>query len=380
MKRVLITGGAGFIGKRLTFDLLLAGYKVRILDSLSSQIHGEIPIGLDWLSTEGIEFIRGNILSRETVESALIDCEYLIHLASETGTGQSMYQITKYNDVNIGGTALIFDILANNRNKFIIKKFILASSRSVYGEGAYFCSSCENSKCYPLPRTYQELASSQWEYKCPKCANFLKPSATSEDSPISSASIYAATKFGQEEITRISCLTMGVPYVIARLQNVYGEGQSLLNPYTGILTIFSNKLKLGLILPVFEDGLETRDFVHVDDVSNSLLACISSFQCNNQIINVGSGIATTMLDVARKMSLAMNCEPNIKITGEYRLGDIRHNFADITKLKALLNVTPKVELSEGLIRFAKWSNEQGITKDLVDVANSELKKRNLLGS
>lgn len=378
MKKVLITGGAGFIGTHLSKVLVKTGYEVRIIDSISPQIHGAIPKDLDWLASNNIEFIRESITKKEAVENALEGVSYVIHLAAETGTGQSMYEITKYNYVNSQGTALLLNAIANSDNH-TVERIILASSRSVYGEGAYVCKNCDSSKrIYPNSRTVEYLAKHYWEPLCPVCSNSLEPVPTNELDQVKPASIYAATKYAQEELIRVSCESLGIGYTSLRFQNVYGEGQSLQNPYTGILSIFSTRIRRKLELTIFEDGLESRDFVHVEDVVNSIQRCLLTKHPTNSVVNVGSGVATSVLEVAQKLANSMNTSPHIKITSDYRLGDIRHNFADITRLDDELDYKPVISLDEGLNRFCEWVCSQPLPEDLLDKANAELRTRKLM--
>ena len=379
MKKVLITGGAGFIGSYLTPVLLSKGYDVRIVDNLSPQVHGQIPAALDWLYGDGIEFIRGSITERKTMLKALEGVTSVIHLAAETGTGQSMYEIDKYNEVNSQATALMFDIIANSDDSHV-SRVLLSSSRSVYGEGAYHCPNCGNGqRVFPQSRSAYDLEADRWEYGCRSCGGNLSMLPTKEDDPVFPASIYAATKLAQEDLVRVACSSLGIGYGILRFQNVYGEGQSLNNPYTGILSIFSTKIRRGSELPIFEDGQETRDFVHVEDVVNAVAECLVQDTPLNDVVNVGSGIATTVESVAAALSVAFDKEPNITITGQYRIGDIRHNCADITKLIEKVGYKPKVTIEQGLARFADWVNTQPLPEDQLDKANEELKARNMMG-
>jgi dTDP-L-rhamnose 4-epimerase len=379
MQQVLITGGAGFIGSHLTKILCSKGYSVRILDNLSPQIHGDAAQAPEWMDTLNVEFHKGCITKRRDIEVALDNIDIIVHLAAETGTGQSMYEIEKYNQVNSQGTALLLDIIANSKNHNV-KRVLLASSRSVYGEGAYTCPTCaDNIRQCPDSRTPQALANELWDPLCANCESPLVPLATDENDAIKPASIYAATKFAQEHLLSVFCESQGIGYGILRLQNVYGEGQSLNNPYTGILSIFSTRVRRRLNLPIFEDGNETRDFVHVDDVANSFVAALVAEKAPNNIINVGTGELTTVKDIATKLSLAFGVAPDITVTGQYRIGDIRHNRADIAKLKSELNYTPKINLQEGLDRFVSWVKSQPLPEDKLDQANEELKERNLMG-
>lgn len=379
MRRVLITGGAGFIGSHVTPALLRAGFQVRILDSLSPQIHGVVPHGLEWLSTKGIEFQRGSITNEGELRRALDGVEAVVHLAAETGTGQSMYDIAHYNAVNVQGTALLTDILANDRQR-TVRRVLLASSRSIYGEGAHTCEACGlGQRLYPEARSAQALAKHRWEHACPTCGEALTALATAESDLARPASIYAATKLAQEDLVRIACGSLGLGYAILRLQNVYGEGQSLNNPYTGILSIFSTRIRRELELPIFEDGEETRDFVHVEDVANAFLAALTAEHAPDSQINVGSGLGTSIAEVARQLSRAFGAPPRLVVTSQYRLGDIRHNRADITRLQERLDYRPRVPLAEGLERFAAWVRTQPLPEDRSQAANAELGARGMMG-
>ena len=379
MKIVLVTGGAGFIGSHLVPALLSQDFSVRVLDPLSAQVHGAVPHGLEWLHADGVEFLRGSVTSRKDLVRALRGVEHVVHLAAETGTGQSMYEIARYNEVNTLGTALLLDVLANDAQR-TIKRFILSSSRSVYGEGAFECAHCAPSlRIYPRTRSPQQLAAHRWEPLCEHCGNGLSATATRETDAVRPASIYAATKFAQEDLVRVACESLGIGYAILRLQNVYGQGQSLNNPYTGILSIFSTRVRGGLNLPIFEDGQESRDFVHVQDVVRAMASCLRVEQAPNAIINVGSGIGTSVLEVARQLSLALGVEPDIEVTFEYRVGDIRHNYADIERLESALHCKPQVALADGLREFCDWVRTQPLPQDQLARANEELRSRKLMG-
>jgi dTDP-L-rhamnose 4-epimerase len=376
---VLLTGGCGFIGRHISNLLVSHGFLVRILDTLSSQIHGSVPDGLRWLDDSSIDFLRGSVTDKSDVERALIGVTAVVHLAAETGTGQSMYEISRYNFVNSYGTAQLLDVLSSSR-AHSVSRLVLASSRSVYGEGAYTCSRCSepSNRLFPLPRSAEQLASHRWNPICAACGSDLVAVPTLESDPVRPASVYAATKYAQEDLVRIVCQTIGIDHSILRFQNVYGEGQSLKNPYTGILSIFSTRIRRGLELPIFEDGLESRDFVHVDDVARAILAAISSPSPVAGIINIGSGIGTSVIDVAQELMTALGIEVPLRVTGEYRIGDIRHNIADISRFCTLLPGGPQISLAEGLARFAAWVNTQPLPEDLLDSANNQLRERKLM--
>lgn len=373
---VLVTGGAGFIGSHLVPKLLGRGIRVRVLDSLSTQIHGAVPSGLEWLGVDGIEFFRGSVTCRDDWARALNGVDAVVHLAAETGTGQSMYEVARYNEVNSQGTALLFDVLGKLPSHDV-KRVVLASSRSVYGEGAYVSPDLGGQRVTPDARTAESLNKSEWEPVCPLTGGALQVVPTQETDRIAPSSVYAATKYAQEDLVRIGCQSLNIGYAIFRLQNVYGERQSLNNPYTGILSIFSTKIRRDSVLPLFEDGEETRDFVHVDDVTNALVLGLTTEKAPNAVINVGSGSATSVREVAEELTRAFGKEPNVKVTGQFRIGDIRHNYADVSRLKEL-GYVPQVTLKMGLHRFATWVNEQPLPEDKLDQANEELRARKLM--
>ncbi len=377
---ILVTGGAGFIGSHLVPALAAAGHPVRVLDTLAPQIHGAVPAGLDWLTeTPGVEFRRGSVADRAGLCDALQGVTAVIHLAAETGTGQSMYEIARYTHENVQGTAVLMDILARESG-LTVERVLVASSRSVYGEGAYLREDApDGPRITPEARTAEALRARRWEPVCPDTGAPLIAVPTRETDRSAPSSIYAATKLAQEDLLRITCDSLGLGHTILRLQNVYGEGQSLQNPYTGILSIFSTRVRRGLDLPIFEDGAESRDFVHVSDVAAAFRAALTRPEPANTVINVGSGQKTSVLEVASALSRAFGSEPDLRITGEYRLGDIRHNYADTTRLTDILDCAPKVSLQEGLNRFAAWVGRQPLPEDRLEAANAELKSRNMMG-
>jgi dTDP-L-rhamnose 4-epimerase len=374
MTHVLITGGAGFIGTCLTRLALAQGKRVRIFDNLSPQIHA----AGSYRAPDGVEFLHGDITDRADVERAVDGVDTIIHLAAETGTGQSMYEIERYYRVNVQGTALLFDVLANSSHS--VRNIVLASSRSVYGEGAYLCRACDpqGARRFPASRTAAQLEAHEWTSPCPECSGPVEPTATREEDPLAPASIYAATKLAQEELVRVACGALGIAHAILRFQNVYGAGQSLSNPYTGILSIFSTRIRAGQSLPIFEDGEETRDFVYVDDVARAVLACADRPVAEGVTLNVGSGKAVSIMSIARALQTIMGSSIEPHVTGQYRVGDIRHNFADISRLEQVTGFRPAVSLEAGLKRFADWVAGEPLPADLLDKANAELKARKLM--
>jgi dTDP-L-rhamnose 4-epimerase len=380
-QKVLITGGLGFIGQQLARTLVRRGMKVRLLDNLSPQIHGvDSEPELGALLEEGkVEVMRGDVCQRRDWVAALHDVGSVVHLAAETGTGQSMYRIGDYTSTNVLGIALLLDVLANDPHG--VTKLVLASSRSVYGEGAYQCPRC--GMVYPPMRSLIDLQAGQWEPLCPCCSGKVTPVATPEGAKTSPASVYAATKLAQEDLLRIAANALGIPFLIFRLQNVYGEGQSLHNPYTGILSIFSNRIRQGKEVVLFEDGQESRDFVHVSDVAEAIALGVAYDGGDGLTMNVGSGAQTSVETVAESLRREFtDLRAPIVTSGQYRLGDIRHNYADISAIGQHLGFAPKVSLEEGISRFVRWVKTQPVSRngaeDGLDKANREMIERGLM--
>lgn len=377
MKNILITGGAGFIGSNLTLSLIERGYTVTILDNLSTQIHGENAESKSFLYLsikDRAKFIKGTVTSKEDWLKAIEGQDAIIHLAAETGTGQSMYQILRYTEVNIGGTAIMLDILANQPHT--IKKVIVASSRSIYGEGKYL--SDEFGFVYPEHRADQYMSNHDFEVKYPGCKSPLKLVATDELSKIHPSSVYGITKQNQEQMIMTVCPTINVSCVAFRYQNVYGPGQSLTNPYTGILSIFSSLIRNNKGINIFEDGKESRDFVYIADVVKATIMGLEMDQAQGEVFNVGAGVATDVITVAETLKANYESDVPITISGNYRLGDIRHNFADLSKIESLLGFKPDYSFEKGISIFTKWVATQAIQKSMFDNSISEMKEKGLL--
>lgn len=375
MNNILITGGAGFIGSNLAVKLIEKGYNITILDNLSTQIHGQNPETESPLYASiknSVTFIKGSVTKVEDWKKAIRNQNVIVHFAAETGTGQSMYEISKYVDVNINGTAIMLDLLANEAHN--VQKVVIASSRSIYGEGKYL--SDDFGVVYPEHRTPEYMDKGDFEVKF-NGSSKLTLLPTDEDSKIHPSSVYGITKQNQEQMIMTVCPTIGIAPVAFRYQNVYGPGQSLKNPYTGILSIFSTQIKNGNDLNIFEDGMESRDFVFIDDVVEATILGIENQAANNQIFNVGSGEPTTVTDVANSLVKHYGSDTKIKITGNYRLGDIRHNFADLTKIKEILGFEPKFNFSRGIELFANWVNNQEIEQDNYQKSIEEMKSKGL---
>ena len=374
--RVLITGGAGFIGSSIALKLIAKGYDVVVLDSLSEQIHGanpEVTSPLYKSIKDKVLFVQGSVTSRGDWEKALVNVDAVIHLAAETGTGQSMYEIERYVENNVGGTALLLDLLANQPHH--VKRVVVAESRAIYGEGKYLCSKC--GEVYPLARKDEDMARGDFECKCPKCGGRVQLVATTEDSMIHPTSLYGITKQVQGQLAHLVCQSIGVESVSFRYQNVYGPGQSLSNPYTGILSIFSTRIKNGNSINVFEDGKETRDFVYIEDVVDATILGLEMPEANGHVFNIGTGVATDVLTVAKTLCDKYDKQVPIVVSGNYRLGDIRHNYADISLAKEILGFEPKWSFENGIEQFVKWVNQQEIQEDNYELSIVEMKAKGL---
>ncbi len=377
MKHVLITGGAGFIGSNVALKLVAQGYDVTVLDNLSPQIHGDNPNFTSPLYNsikDKVRFIKGSVTSHDDWHKALQGVDAVLHLAAETGTGQSMYEIEKYVNVNIGGTAILLDILANEKTD--VKRVVVAESRAIYGEGRYWSEKLKTF-VYPEERPDSSLSEGDFEVKYPGCEEPLKLVATTEDSKIHPGSVYGITKQVQGQLVHLICKSIGIESVSFRYQNVYGPGQSLSNPYTGILSIFSTRIKNGHEINIFEDGLETRDFVYIDDIADATILGLTVPDLSGHAFNIGTGVATDVLTVAKTLIKHYGIDVPIRISGNYRLGDIRHNFADISKAKRLLGFEPKWNFDKGIKEFCNWVNSQPIQNDCYEKSIEEMKQKGL---
>jgi dTDP-L-rhamnose 4-epimerase len=368
---VLVTGGAGFIGSHLVDALVEQGYKVRVLDALVPQVHGE-DARPSYLNSAA-EFIQGDVCDRQLVNDALEGIDVVFHEAAEVGVGQSMYEIERYVRANDLGTAVLLEAILARRPQ--IKKLIVASSMSIYGEGAYTCESCGS--VAPQLRPAEQLLDRRWEMECPNCGKQLSPAPTSEEKPLFPTSVYAVTKQDQEQFCLAVGRSYGIPSVALRYFNVYGTRQALSNPYTGVCAIFSARLLNGNRPMVFEDGEQTRDFVHVSDIVQANLLALESDRANYQAINVGTGRATSVRAVSRLLAQGLGLDLEPEIVAKYREGDIRHCVADISKARTLLGYEPKVLLERGIPELLSWVRAQA-AKDQVASATAELESRQLV--
>lgn len=373
---VLITGGAGFIGQHLAKRLLVEGYNVRILDNFSEQVHSENSKAQ--IVAAHAEVIRGDIRDRAILKSCIKGVDTVVHLAAETGTGQSMYEIEKYFSVNVQGTALLLDVLQNEKDASSVSCIVVASSRAIYGEGQYGCALHGN--VFPSQRDAAKMRIGNFEVFCPHCGSDVELQKTSEKVPFQPLSYYGLTKQVQEQAVLMYASISGISGYGLRYQNVYGPGQSLKNPYTGILAIFSNLARQNSPIRIFEDGLESRDFVYIDDVVEATFRSIDSGKNQVCALNVGSGIPTTVHDVAKKIQKFFNSESRIIITGEFRIGDIRHNIADVSLMSEILDYNPRVGFDEGLHQFLSWAaHEPSTATSAYEASVREMADRGLMG-
>lgn len=369
MARILVTGGAGFIGSHLVDALLQRGHRVRVLDCFVEQVHqGQVCR----LSSE-VELLRGDVCDRATVEQALQDIEVVYHEAAEVGVGQSMYAMERYVAANTLGTTVLLAAITARRAQ--IRKLVVASSMSIYGEGAYRCEQCGTVS--PSSRPVEQLEMKEWEMKCPQCQHALKPIPTPETKPLDPTSVYAITKQDQEQL----CLTIGraysIPTIALRYFNVYGSHQALSNPYTGVAAIFSGRLLNHQSPVIFEDGLQSRDFTHVSDIVQANLLALDSEAANSHAINVGTGVATSVRQMAELLAAGLGIDLAPIIVASFRAGDIRHCVADITRAQKLLGYQPTVSLKDGIPQLLDWVKEQNAL-DSVAKATAELQAHGLI--
>jgi len=366
---VLVTGGAGFIGSHLVDALIDNGHRVRVLDSIVPQVHRD---GKARHINRDAEFITGDIRNGDVVERALDGVEVVFHQAAEVGVGQSMYEIERYVSANTLGTATLLQQMSDRRH--LIKKMIVASSMSIYGEGAYTCRDCGN--VYPHTRPPAQLARRQWDPTCPSCGLPLLPAPTAESKPLFPTSVYAMTKLDQEQL----CLLVGrayeIPTIALRYFNVYGSRQALSNPYTGLCAIVFSRLLNGRSPVIFEDGKQARDFVHVSDIVRANLLAMES-TAEFTALNIGTGIATSVNEVTSMLSVGLGVEISAERVGKYREGDIRHCVADISLAEQLIGYRPTKRLADGIHELLEWVREES-AEDKSAEAQRELEMRQLV--
>ena len=368
-KRVLITGGAGFIGSHLADELLARGYQVRALDSLAPQVHGEDAGRPEYLSRD-VELVVGDVRDRDAVRRALTDVDAVYHFAAIVGVGQSMYEVARYTDVNNLGTAVLLEALVERP----VERLIVASSMSLYGEGLYLAP--DGSVSVGVERTLAQLKAGEWEVHN-AVGEVLTPLPTPESKPPALPSIYALSKYDQERMCLVVGRAYGIETVALRFFNAFGTRQALSNPYTGVLAIFASRFLNGNPPLINEDGYQQRDFVSVYDVAQACRLALEVPAAAYEVFNIGSGQQYTIRQIAERMAVALNLEQiRPEITGKYRVGDIRHCFADISHARRLLGYEPRVGLEDGLVELASWLEGQ-VAVDRVADARAELAARGL---
>lgn len=352
--RVLITGGAGFIGSYTTDLVIEKGYKVRILDNLEQQVHGgKTP---DYINKKA-EFINGDVSNYKTWEKVLKDVDFIVHLAALVSVNQSMYQPSRFLNVNTLGTAKLYETLLTNKEiRNNIKKIVVASSKSIYGEGAYKCK--VDGIVYPNLRSLEQLEKKDWEVRCPICKEYAEPVGITEEKPAQNLSVYALSKYDTERLALMFGNALEIPTVAFRYFNVYGPRQSLNNPYTGVCAIFMSRIKNNNPPIIFEDGKQLRDFVYVEDVARANLAAIESNKFVVDTFNVGTGKPTSVREVAEELIKIYNARIEPEITEKFRVGDNRHDFSNISKIRKIFGWKPQIELKEGLKRLVEWAEKQ----------------------
>lgn len=369
-RRVLVTGGAGFVGSHTADALLQAGHEVCIFDNLTSQVHQG---GANSYIPKHAEFIPGDVRNLTQVSRAVKRADVIFHFAAAVGVGQSMYQIADYTATNNLGTANLLQAVLDTRSA--PEKIVVASSMSIYGEGKYACHAC--GEVVPPSRPLSQLQAKQWETICPKCGETLVPLPTREDKPLQCTSIYALSKKDQEEMTLLFGRTYGIPTVALRYFNIYGPRQSLSNPYTGVAAIFASRLLNGRAPIIFEDGEQMRDFVSVHDIVQANLLAMENAGADGKALNIGSGNPVTIQEIALELGRALGAQVPAEVTGKYRAGDVRHCFADIAAATQLLGYTPRTSLQQGMKELGSWLQSQQ-AEDKVDQALEQLNVHGLV--
>lgn len=372
MTNVLVTGGAGFIGSHLVDELVEEGYDVTVVDNLTEQVHDEKP---DYLNEEA-QYVWGDVRDKELMTELLEDADVLNHQASAVGVGQSMYEIEKYVEVNTLATARILDIIVNK--EIDLKKIVVASSMSIYGEGAYRCPE-DDALRYPSLREEEQMTAGQWEHVCPDCGTELEPLPTSESKPRESTSVYAISKKDQEELTLSVCRAYDIPAVALRYFNIFGSRQSLDNPYTGVCAIFSSRIKNDNPPLIFEDGEQTRDFIHVSDVARANRLAMES-NATDVAVNIGTGNPVTINNIAQTLIELYGKEDELEpeIANDFRQGDIRHCYADTSLAAEELGFEAEVDFEEGMRELVEWGQKRD-AEDHFEEAHAELEEKGLVG-
>jgi dTDP-L-rhamnose 4-epimerase len=370
-KNILVTGGAGFIGSFLVDKLVERGHRVRILDNLDPQVHpgGAPPAYLN----RGAEFVRGDVRARDLFLKSLKNVQVVFHMASCVGVGQSQYEVEKYTSVNCGGTALLWALIA--KEKLSVEKVILPGSMTCFGEGLSVCPDCGTVK--PRIRQEDEIRDEDFSCRCPACGKAVSPVATPSLCKMEPGSVYALTKKYQEDLSLNLGRLYRIPAVVLRYFNVYGPRQSLSNPYTGVSAIFISRIKNGKNPVVYEDGLQTRDFISVHDVADANIRVMESTVLDDQAMNLGSGEPLAIGALGERLIRLLRSDTAVDITSKFRKGDIRHCYADKAEVREKLGFEPQINLDRGMLELAQWSEDQA-AEDKFDTAASELKDKGIL--
>lgn len=373
MTSVLVTGGAGFVGSHIVDEYIENGYDVTVVDNLTDQVHDGKPSYMN----DAAEYVWGDIRDRELMTDLLETVDVINHQASAVGVGQSMYEIEKYVDTNMLGTARLLDIIVNN--EIHLEKMVIASSMSIYGEGEYYCPNCD-SICHPSVRDDEQMAIGEWEHACPDCGQGLNPKPVPESKPQDGANIYAITKKSQEDMMLSTGRTYNIPTVALRYFNTFGSRQSLNNPYTGVCAIFSSRIKNDNPPLLFEDGEQTRDFIHVNDVARANRLAIES-GASDVGLNIGSGTPTSINEVAETLIdlYGKSDELSPQVANDYRQGDIRHCYADTEAAADKIGFEADVSLKKGMRELVEWGRKQD-AKDQFETAHNELEQKGLIGT
>lgn len=376
--RVLVTGGAGFVGSHTVDRLLAEGHEVRVLDNLDAQVHGEganIARNLaPHLKAKAIDYRQGDVRDGMALRTALRGMEAVLHLAAAVGVAQSMYRPLYYADVNTGGTATLLEMLADERSD--VERLVVASSMTLYGEGAYRCLSCGPQ--VGVTRPVEQLAAHRWEVECPRCGAAMEPRPTPESKPPECTSIYAITKKSQEEMALCFGRAHRLPVTALRYFNIYGSRQSLDNPYAGVGAIFVSRLLNGNAPLVFEDGRQSRDFTHVHDIARANVLALTSDRVDGEALNVGTGRPTTLLGLAEALARRLNPDLQPRVMHQFRAGDTRHCIADTTRMQELTGFLSEVTLDQGLADLISWSATENPV-DTLERSLAELQSKGMIG-
>lgn len=373
--KILITGGAGFIGSKLARKFLERGDEVVVIDNLSSQVHGENALFPGDL-VQSCECITGDVRDKTIIKDVVRRVDGVLHMVAETGMGQSMYQLEQYADVNTRATGLLLDCIARYGGDKIQKVFIPSTSR-VYGEGHYVCK--EHGNFYPISRKRSDLEAGNWGYYCSECGTAMTPVKNREDDKVAPTSVYGITKLAQEQMLLVFGRAHSIPVFSLRYQNVYGPGQSLLNPYTGVLNVFAQQIKNGQVPEIYEMGFPRRDFVHVDDVVDCTMKAFFSDSATGKVYNVGRGEAVPISKVAEIMMRKMGMGGNPVMSNKFRVGDVLFGCADMCLLQSSLDWNARIGMEEGIATFVDWLDGKGMIVNRSSVAEQELRATGLMG-